>query len=38
LDQLSRLRAVIGLKPRIASMNFNVETWSMFPEEITYEK
>jgi hypothetical protein len=27
---LSRLRAVIGLKPQITSMNFNVETWSMY--------
>ena len=26
----SRLRAVIGLKPQIALMNFNVEAWSMY--------
>jgi hypothetical protein len=26
--RLSRLRPVIGRKPQLASMNFNVETWS----------
>jgi hypothetical protein len=36
--KLSRLRAVIGLKPQLTSMNFNLETWSSAPEEIAYEK